>query len=319
MDGFLNINKPAGWTSHDVVARLRTLLKIKKIGHTGTLDPQATGVLPICLGKATKLAEFLSGADKVYTAVLRLGETTETQDAEGRVLESRPVEGIGDERIKEVVESFQGEVQQLPPMFSAVKINGQPLYKAARAGKEVKRPTRTIRIHHICVLGRDGRDIRFRVACSKGTYIRTLCADIGNLLGVGGHLKQLVRDQSGPFLIGDALTLDEFERRVKEGRSAEVILSPKHIFKEFPILRVNSEGARLVRNGAPIRPRAVEKWPKEFRTGQHVLVYTSAGHLIALAEALVSKTELNRAKQEECSEKRVDGRFDVFKVEKVLV
>ncbi|HSG06174.1 MAG TPA: tRNA pseudouridine(55) synthase TruB, partial [Nitrospiria bacterium] len=317
MDGFININKPAGWTSHDVVARLRTLLKIKKIGHTGTLDPQATGVLPVCVGKATKLADFLSGADKVYTAVLRLGETTDTLDAEGRVLETRPVDGISDERIRQAAAGFRGEIQQTPPMFSAVKINGQPLYKAARAGKEVSRPSRTVSIHSLDLLARDGRDVRFRVACSKGTYIRTLCADIGERLGVGGHLKELVREQSGPFFLKDAQTLEAIEGAVKAGRMPELLLSPGQIFKEFPGVTVNSGGARLVRNGGPIRPQAVDEWPKEFRTGQHVLVYTSSGRLIALAEALVSKKEFSRSGKEEDSLNKVKGRLEVFKVEKV--
>lgn len=308
MDGFLNINKPSGWTSHDVVARLRTLLKIKKIGHTGTLDPGATGVLPVCVGKATKLARYLSDADKAYRAVLRLGETTDTQDADGRTLEVKGVEGVDDARILGVMESFQGEIEQVPPMYSAVKVGGRPLYKAARAGLEVERKPRKARIIEIRMIKREGPDISFLVACSKGTYIRTLCSDIGSQLGVGGHLKELVRVRSGPFLIEEALSLEAVEAGVRAGTAASLFIPISEIFKEFPGVRVNPEGARQVLNGAPIRPMGVEEWPKEFRTGQHVLVYNASGSLIALAEAVVSRKKA-----------ALEGREQVFKVEKVLV
>ncbi len=308
MDGFLNINKPPGWTSHDVVARLRTLLKVKKIGHTGTLDPGATGVLPICVGKTTKLAQYLSNADKEYRGVLRLGETTDTQDADGRILEVKPAEGVEDDRILEVMSSFQGEIEQIPPMYSAVKVGGRPLYKAARAGLEVERKPRKARINEIRMIKREGPEIRFHVACSKGTYIRTLCQDIGDQLGVGGHLKELVRVRSGPFSLDEALTLESIGEAARAGTLEALFMSAGEVFKEFPWLRVNPEGARKVLNGAPILPKGVEEWPKEFRTGQHVLVYNVSGSLIALAEAVVSRQKAS-----------LEGREQVFKVEKVLV
>ncbi|MBI3597599.1 MAG: tRNA pseudouridine(55) synthase TruB [Nitrospirae bacterium] len=311
MDGFLNINKPAGWTSHDVVARLRSVLKIQKIGHTGTLDPAATGVLPICLGKATKLARFLTETDKEYRAVMRLGETTDTQDATGKVLSRRAVEDVTEGRVREALVAFRGAIRQVPPMYSAVKVNGQPLYKAARAGREVDRLPRTIVIHRLDLLRMEGRDVTLEVACSKGTYIRTLCADIGERLGPGAHLHRLERTRSGPFRIEDAVMLSEVEAAVREGRIRERILPAGEVLKEFPSMSVTGHGARLLMHGAPIGLQAVGRLPKEFKTGQPVLVYNASGDLIALAEALVGRPET--------AESGWDRKRDLFKLDKLLV
>ncbi len=311
MNGFLNINKPAGWTSHDVVARLRSLLKVKKVGHTGTLDPAATGVLPICIGKATKLARLLTETDKEYRAVMRLGETTDTQDATGKVLIRRAVEGLTEARVREVMASFRGEIRQLPPMYSAVKVDGQPLYKAARAGREVERAERTVAIRRLDLIRMEGNDVTFEVTCSKGTYVRTLCEDIGERLGVGAHLYQLVRTRSGPFRIEESMTVPEVETAVREGRIRERVLAAGRVLKDFPSVSVTHLGARLLLHGTPIGMQALGRLPKEFKTGQSILVYNVAGDLIALAEALVGWTA--------APDSGPAGERDLFKLDKVLV
>lgn len=286
MDGFLNFHKPPGWTSHDVVARVRSLLKIKKVGHTGTLDPPATGVLPLCLGKATKLAQFLTESDKEYRAVLRLGETTDTQDATGKTLTLRPVEGITEDRIREALEEFKGEVLQLPPMYSAVKVNGRRLYQSARAGLEVARRPRTISVHRMDLIGMEGRDVSLDVECSKGTYIRTLCADLGDRLGTGAHLWSLERRRSGPFRIEDAVGLSGLEEAAAAGRIPALLRSPEEVLRDFPALRITREGEKRVLNGATFGWRVVLGEAKEFKTGQPLLVYNALGLLIALARVV---------------------------------
>src|SRR3989442_915478 len=235
LDGVLVINKPAGWTSHGVVARARTLLGMPKVGHTGTLDPAATGVLVLCLGRATRIAEYLMHADKAYRAVLRLGVATDTQDATGTVI-GRVAETLPDRAaIVAVMNRFVGRRQQVPPMYSAVKVQGVPLYKAARAGRTVSRSPREFTIRSLEIrsitptpssesglgssrVGAGGVsagpppatiDVTFDVVCSKGTYVQTLCADIGELLGVGGHLASLERRRVGRFCIEEAMSLDE--------------------------------------------------------------------------------------------------------------
>jgi tRNA pseudouridine55 synthase len=311
MDGFLNINKPGGWTSHDVVARLRSLLKVKKVGHTGTLDPAATGVLPICLGRATKLARLLTGTDKEYCAVMRLGETTDTQDGTGKVLVRRAADGLTEDRVRDVLVSFRGEIRQVPPMYSAVKVDGQPLYKAARAGREVERAARPVIIRRLDLIRMEGSDVTLEVTCSKGTYIRTLCADVGERLGVGAHLHHLVRTRSGPFRIEEAMTLSDVETAVQEGRILERLLSAARVLKDFPSVSVTHQGARLLLHGAPIGLQAVGRLPKEFKTGQSILVYNAAGDLIALAEALVERTD--------APDSGPAGQRDLFRLDKVLV
>jgi tRNA pseudouridine55 synthase len=310
MDGFLNINKPAGWTSHDVVARLRSVLNVKKVGHTGTLDPAATGVLPICLGKATKLARLLTESDKQYRAVMRLGEATDTQDGTGTVLSRRAWAHVTESQVRGILKEFVGEIQQVPPMYSAVKIDGQPLYKAARAGREVKRDARTVAIRRLDLIGMEGRDVTLDVACSKGTYIRSLCADIGERAGVGAHLHQLIRIRSGPFHIEDAMTMAEVETAAKEGRIRARVLSAAEVLKDFPSLSVTQQGERRLLHGSPIGLRAVGRLPKEFKTGQAVLVYNASGDLIALAKALVARLE--------SPEPGLDGPQEWFKLDKVL-
>jgi len=252
LDGVLIVNKEAGWTSHDVVAKVRGLLGGPKVGHAGTLDPAATGVLPLLVGRATRIAEYLVEWDKEYRAVLRLGETTDTQDATGAVLERRDTGEVADEQIRRTVERFRGAQGQTPPMYSAVKVGGRPLYKAARAGQTVQRDERPIVIHALEVVAIDGRDVTLDVVCSKGTYIRTLCADIGQALGVGAHLLTLERRRVGPLTIEQAITVDQIATLISIGTLKDRTITLDQALKGFPAVMVTGERARRVLHGAPI-------------------------------------------------------------------
>ncbi len=283
-DGILNVNKPAGWTSHDVVARVRGLLHEPKVGHAGTLDPAATGVLPILLGRGTRIAEYLLAWDKEYRAVLRLGQTTDTQDATGTVLATRPLDGLTEERIRAAVARFQGRITQLPPMYSAVKVDGVPLYKSARAGKTVEREPRTVEIHEIDVLGIAGPDVTLRVRCSKGTYVRTLCADLGEALGVGGHLWRLERTRVGPLAVARALTLDDLGARQPSGRLADELLPLDAALAMLPAVVVDGPTAVRVRHGAAV-PAGTGQWAEARPAAPSLVrVKDAAGRLLAVGK-----------------------------------
>ena len=216
--GIINVYKEKGFTSHDVVAKLRGIVGQKKIGHTGTLDPDATGVLPVCLGKATKLCDLLTDKNKTYEAVLLLGKTTDTQDITGEVLEEKSTEALTEEKVREAIEGFIGDYEQIPPMYSALKVNGKKLYELAREGKVIERKARLVKILDIQILEIDLPKVRMEVSCSKGTYIRTLCHDIGEKLGCGGCMESLIRTRVSTFRIEDAKTLDEIETLKQEGK-----------------------------------------------------------------------------------------------------
>lgn len=252
-NGIINIRKEAGFTSHDVVAKMRGILRQKKIGHTGTLDPQATGVLPVCLGSGTKLCDMLTDKDKEYVAELLLGVCTDTQDTTGRVLNERPVE-VSEQEVRDAVCSFVGEYDQIPPMYSALKVDGKKLYELARAGKEVERKARRVTIAEIEILEIQLPVVKMRVACSKGTYIRTLCADIGEKLGCGGTMQSLVRTKVGQFTIDQAVTLAELEQLRDAERVGEVLLPVDAVFGHCPVLHIRKDTERLLENGNAVYP-----------------------------------------------------------------
>ena len=220
--GVLNVYKEKGYTSHDVVAKLRGIVKQKKIGHTGTLDPDAEGVLPVCFGKATKLCDLLTDKDKTYQAVLLLGQVTDTQDTSGQVLEKHSTEDLTNEKVENVIRSFEGEYDQIPPMYSALKVNGKKLYELAREGKEVERKARRITIHEIRILEINLPEVKLEVTCSKGTYIRTLCHDIGQKLGCGGCMKELLRTRVERFGLEDSIRLGEIAQLQKENVQKDI-------------------------------------------------------------------------------------------------
>lgn len=246
--GIVIVHKEKGFTSHDVVAKMRGICGQKKIGHTGTLDPEATGVLPVCLGNATRLCDMLTERDKEYVALLRLGVETDTQDMTGTVLTSRPVE-VGEPQVRETVLSFQGSYMQTPPMYSALKVNGKKLYELAREGKVVERQAREVRIGEIEILAMTLPLVRLRVVCSKGTYIRTLCADIGQKLGCGGAMESLARTRVGNFSLEEALTLTQLQDLKDQGRLSQAILPVESVFQNCPVLHVREDLVRLLENG----------------------------------------------------------------------
>lgn len=279
--GVINIYKEAGYTSHDVVAKLRGILKQKKIGHTGTLDPQAQGVLPVCLGKGTKLCDLLADHDKEYEAVLRLGITTDTQDMEGNVLQESSVQ-VSEEEVRTCILSFQGEQMQVPPMYSALKVNGKKLYELAREGKVVERKARPVTFHKIEVLWMEFPKVKIRVQCSKGTYIRTLCNDIGEKLGCGGCMEELLRTRVERFALEDAVKLDEVQKAMEEGTVDSLILPVDRILDQYPTAKTTTQGDLLVHNGNRLFSELLQEEP-EAESG-YVRVYDSEDTFIGLFE-----------------------------------
>lgn len=310
IDGFLNINKPAGWTSHDVVAKMRGLLKTKKVGHTGTLDPMATGVLPICFGRGTKIVPYLIEEEKGYQAVMRLGESTDTQDASGKTIKKTEVFTVDTNAVYEAVRGFIGRISQIPPMYSAIKVGGSPLYKKARAGEVVDRKPREVIIKDIKILAIEGSDVTLDIECSKGTYIRTLCSDIGERLGMGAHLLKLKRWRSGIFTIGDAITIEQIEGLNKAGNLYQVVYTLDSILSTLPVLVVNEKVAYMIANGLPSiaddinRDYAAVLLEKERR----YRIHDKSGRLIAIAYLGASNNQGN----ETISKK-------TLKIEKVLI
>ena len=247
-NGIIIIDKEQGFTSFDVVAKLRGICGQKKIGHTGTLDPDATGVLPVCLGNATKVCDMLTDSDKTYQAVLLLGKETDTQDMTGTVLAEKPVTA-DEQMVTEVIRSFCGEQMQIPPMYSALKVNGQKLCDLARAGKTVERKARQITVYDIVICDMDLPRVTIEVHCSKGTYIRTLCHDIGQKLGCGGCMESLRRTRAAGFTIEQALTLSQVQQAKEEGRLEELIRPVDTVFSEYPALMVKATAQQKLLNG----------------------------------------------------------------------
>lgn len=273
MSGILLVDKPAGWTSHDVVGRLRRMTGQRRIGHSGTLDPMATGLLVVFLGRATRAVEFAEGHDKAYTALLRPGVVTDTLDTTGAVLATSPERPTRSE-LESALGAFRGEIEQLPPMYSALKHNGKKLYEIARAGGEVERKPRPVTIYRLeCTGERDG-DFVLEVECSKGTYIRTLCDDIGRALGCGACMSGLRRTRAGGFDVRDALTIEEIERR-----GAENCLMPVDaLFAGRPVVLLKDARAeKALRNGMDVR------FDADF-TGE-CRVYAESGEFLALCRA----------------------------------
>ena len=252
MDGVIVIRKEKGYTSHDVVAKLRGILHMKKIGHTGTLDPDAEGEIPVALGKDTRPVDMITDKEKTYEAVMRLGVVTDTQDMSGTVLSEVPEFQVAEEELRAVTESFAGDYMQVPPMYSALKVNGKKLYELAREGKTVERKPRPVHFYEIEILDIDFPLVRFRVTCSKGTYIRTLCHDIGEKLGCGAAMETLLRTKVGRFTLDDAITLAQTEEAVRNGEIEQRILGIEEILAEYPRVCCREEGDRLLANGNPL-------------------------------------------------------------------
>lgn len=280
LNGIIVIDKEPGFTSHDVVAKMRGICGQRKIGHTGTLDPAATGVLPVCLGSATKLCDMLTDRDKEYVAEMLLGVETDTQDTTGQVLRERQVTATP-EQVRECAASFLGDILQVPPMYSALKVNGKKLCELARAGKEIERQPRPVTVRELEILEICLPVVKMRVACSKGTYIRTLCADIGEKLGCGGAMQSLRRTRAGSFFLEEALTLGGLQKLKDAGRLEEALRPVDSVFEDCPALHVDRGGERLVDNGNPFPPeKACEELSRE--PGRWVRIYRRDGSFVGI-------------------------------------
>lgn len=291
--GIINVYKEKGFTSFDVVAKLRGILKTKKIGHTGTLDPDAEGVLPVCIGRATKVCDILTDKDKVYEAVMLLGVETDTQDTSGEVLKELPVE-VSEEAIKEAILSFVGEYAQVPPMYSALKVNGKKLYELAREGKTVERKARNVQIFSIEILEIDLPRVRMSVHCSKGTYIRTLCHDVGQKLGCGGCMDKLLRTKVGVFELADTLKLAEIDALAREGLVEDRIISVDELFEDYTKVWMKQEFDVVVHNGNRVKKRMFEE--KLSSNTERLRVYDSKGEFIGIYEYSEERSDFKPVK-----------------------
>ena len=297
MDGVLIIDKPAGLTSHDVVARVRRIVSERRVGHTGTLDPFATGVLVALVGRATRLAQFLSGAEKEYEAVIRLGFATDTGDGTGRRLETKSftaetqsTQRLRREDIESALASLRGEIEQTPPMYSAKKIAGKKLYELARRGEEIERQPVCVNVSEFAAITHNGAllkdnddgtgDLKVRVVCSAGTYIRTLAEDFGKQLGVGAHVAELRRTRAGKFKIENSITLERLSERTQTGSLEGIVISPAAALSFLPALQLAVDGARRIGQGIDLQLEAADgsQWPN----GQPVRLCNEDGQLIAV-------------------------------------
>ena len=271
MNGIVIVDKPQGWTSQDVTARLRRVFNTRRIGHGGTLDPMATGVLPVFVGRGTRAVEFFEHAEKIYETVLRPGITTDTEDITGTVLTEQAV-SLTEEQVEAVLPQFRGEILQVPPMYSALKVNGKKLYDLARKGVEVERQPRPITIYELTLLGMDSEGIRLRVHCSKGTYIRTLCKDIGQALGCGGCMASLRRVQAGEYTAEDAVALDAL---LETENPEQYLMAVDSMFARYPALTLTPKQEQRVRNGNTFSLNAEEGTYR---------VYSQNGEFLALSQ-----------------------------------
>ncbi len=290
VNGIINIYKEKGYTSHDVVAKMRGIVGQKKIGHTGTLDPEAEGVLPVCLGRATKLCDMLTDKDKTYKTVLLLGKVTDTQDNTGKMLEEREVSGLSASSIQQCIEKYIGEYEQLPPMYSALKINGKKLYELARAGIEVERKKRKVYIHDIKITKIEIPRIYMEVNCSKGTYIRTLCHDIGQDLNTGGCMEELQRTKVSCFELKDSIRLHQLEALKESGDISSIIIAVDSMFSDLPGITVKKEYETLAYNGNALASNYITEaiMPED---GIRVRVYNEEGIFIGVYHYVVLKDE----------------------------
>ena len=292
-DGILNVYKEAGYTSFDVVAKLRGILHQKKIGHTGTLDPMAEGVLVVCLGKATKLCDILPDHDKIYEATMLLGIVTDTEDISGKVLHSSPVEASDypDSRLEEAIYKYQGTYDQIPPMYSAIKVDGRKLYELAREGQTIKRKARSVTIYALEILRIELPRVTFRIVCSRGTYIRSLCRDIGEYLGCGACMEKLVRVRACGFDVSDSLKLDAVAYLEQEDKLKDYIAPIDSMYQDYPKLYVKEPSDKLVYNGNKLKKENIGRMTEgtlpasdEGNTEAKFLVYDSKGGFVGIYE-----------------------------------
>jgi len=280
------VDKPTGVTSHDVVQELRRILGTRRVGHTGTLDPAASGVLLACVGKGTKVAQFLTGYDKEYRAVIRLGATTDTYDGEGEIQETKQDCKVSLERIIDAINSFRGEIWQLPPLHSAIKYKGKRLYQYAREKKEVERTKRKVEIKEISIMDVNMPYVELKVSCSKGTYLRSLAHDVGQKLGCGAYLFSLRRTKVGPYGLQDALSPERISEVKKEGKINEALISIEEALAHLPSVAVQEDSVARIQHGVPLVSSSVSKVEGSFEPGQTVSITDEQGRIIAMGKAL---------------------------------
>ena len=286
ISGVINIYKEKGFTSHDVVNIVRKKLGKIKTGHTGTLDPDAMGVLPICIGKATKLSEYIASSIKEYKAIVTLGKTTTTQDSSGDIIEEKPV-NCSSEDIKNVLSKFKGEIMQTPPMYSAIKVNGKKLYELAREGKEIERKQRKITIHNI-EINRfiDNENFEITVLCSKGTYIRTLCNDIGKALGCGAHMSYLLRTRTGNFYLHNAIKLEDIDKVLENNSIKDIIIPMEQVLSDYNKFVVVKNGNKFLYNGNKISFNYIQN-KKDLKQNEKIIIYDEDNNLIGIYVVLI--------------------------------
>lgn len=294
MNGIINILKPPGMTSHDVVSFMRKVTGIRKIGHTGTLDPEAAGVLPICIGKATKVAQYLTDKQKRYRANIKFGTVTDTCDSYGSILREAGPVSIDQAELEKVLQGFLGTISQKPPIYSALKVNGKKLYEYAREGKEVNIEERPVEIYEINLVAMTADDeAMIDVHCSKGTYIRTLCFDIGEALGCGAHMSQLVRLESSPFNIEQSHTLEDIKAAAAAGRLGELLRSVEVLFQNHKAVTVKPSALQSLMNGNPLFEQGIQSGFEELVYMDNINIYSNEGFLgIGTVEADPEKNRL---------------------------
>ncbi len=299
MNGLLLIDKPKGLTSHDVVKKIRQLFKVRKVGHTGTLDPLATGLLLICLGRATKLSRFLQDLDKTYQGEMIFGMTTTSFNGQGKVVEEKDAWSLSKDKAEELFARFRGKIIQTPPMFSAIHWKGKRLYKIARDGLEVQRPPRKIQIYELELLdfvSNRHPKVKFRVCCSKGTYVRSLCADIGKVSGFGAYQAALCRTKVGPFDLKQSKTLKDLEEKVANGKEEEIIFSLEDALPHLPLVRVKPGVEKIVKWGRPLYLSHLDFLPHGLGKGDKVRLCSQEGELLAVAISLQEESHFCKDK-----------------------
>ncbi|WP_028550470.1 tRNA pseudouridine(55) synthase TruB [Paenibacillus sp. UNC451MF] len=300
LEGILPIWKPVGFTSHDVVAKARRILRIKRIGHTGTLDPQVTGVLPLCIGRATRLVEYIQELPKEYEATLKIGLATDTEDASGQVIEQVDQVHLTEEQVRKTLHSFVGEIEQVPPMYSAVKVDGKRLYELARQGVEVERKSRKVTIYSIEILETNLEmnhpEIRFRVRCSKGTYIRTLCVDVGKALGYPAVMSQLVRTSTGSIGQEQCLTLEQLELLQQQGGLSDKLIPAETALAHMPTVRLSEGQTRKALLGQKLTLTPSEQTALMDAAELNYAVYSESSRFVGIFQWDRDKRELQPVK-----------------------
>jgi len=309
MNNILNLYKPVGPSSFFMVQSVKRTLNVKKAGHIGTLDPKVEGVLPICLDQSTRLIQFLVSLPKVYLATMTLGTSTDTQDATGEVLSTGDASQITEQQVRETLASFQGEQQQIPPMYSAKKQNGVPLYKLARNGITTERKPVTLQIYSIDFLKKEDNQVIFRVKCSAGTYIRTLCHDVGENLGCGAHMSELIREQVGQFDMRSSLTIEELSQAQDNGTLSQKLLETETVLDFLPEIKVTPDYVATIAHGKPLTKSVVLETPERFQPGMNFRVAGENGRIAAIVDPVVDEEGFQT----------LDPRDTAFKLKRVLV